>query len=372
MIKPGSSRDAAKKPQSIIARKRGLTVKDVARVAGVAVGTVSRVLNDNSTVMPDVRERVLAAMRELNYEPNAVARSMRAGATHVVGCIVSDVVQLTAAQMITGAEQQLREAGSAMFVASSHYDIAAEKEVIRTFRQRKIDGLILVITDDKNPEYVAYLESLHLPIVLWERDAGGRFNSVLSDHRGGCAQATSYLLGLGHTRIALVAGHESTWVGREMVQGYVEAHAGRQRAPSRDLIQHTGSFDLSACTQLLTGANRPTAIIATINDLALVMSVARGLALKVPSDLSVISVGDSSLISMTNPAITVVRHDPRQVGKTAADLLLSMLGDISPIERHRIVFPAELILRESCAEPQKATKASRENNLTKLSDCGLK
>ena len=77
MIKPGSSRDAAKKPQSVIARKRGLTVKDVARVAGVAVGTVSRVLNDNSTVMPDVREKVLAAMRELNYEPNAVARSMR-------------------------------------------------------------------------------------------------------------------------------------------------------------------------------------------------------------------------------------------------------------------------------------------------------
>jgi LacI family transcriptional regulator len=335
------------------ARKRGLTVKDVARVAGVAVGTVSRVLNDNATVMPDVREKVLAAMRELNYEPNAVARSMRAGATHVVGCIVSDVVQLTAAQMVTGAEQHLRDAGYAMFVASSRYDLAAERDIIRSFRQRKIDGLILVISDDEDPGYVAYLQGLNLPIVLWERDAGGLFNCVLSDHCGGCSQAAAYLLGLGHTRIALVAGHENTWVGREMLRGYIEAHAGRDIPVDRNLVERADKFDLSACTKLLTGSKRPTAIIAPINDLTVVMSVAKGLGLNVPMDLSVISVGDSNLISMTSPALTVVRHDPRQVGKTAAELLLSMLGENPPSEPRRLVFPAELVLRESCVEPKK-------------------
>lgn len=334
-----------------LAKKRGLTVKDVARVAGVAVGTVSRVLNDNATVMPDVREKVWVAMRELNYEPNAVARSMRAGATHVVGCIVSDVVQLTAAQMITGAERLLRDAGYAMFVASARYDIAAERDIIRSFRQRKIDGLILVISNDEDPEYVAYLQALNLPIVLWERDAGGRFNCVLSDHRGGCSQATAYLLGLGHSRLALVTGHEKTWVGREMLRGYIEAHEARNMPVNLDLVEGADKFDLNACTRLLSGSKRPTAIIAPINDLAVVMSVAKGLGLRVPMDLSVVSVGDSNLISMTSPALTVVRHDPRQVGKTAAELLLSLLGANPPSEQRRVIFPAELVLRESCVAP---------------------
>lgn len=337
--------------------KRSLTVKDVARVAGVAVGTVSRVINDNTTVMPEVREKVLAAMRRLNYEPNVLARSMRAGNTHAIGCIVSDVVQLTAAQMITGAEQHLRQAGYAMFVASSHYDLAAEKEIIRSFRQRKIDGMILVISDDEDPDYIAYLEAMKLPIVLWERDAGGRFNSVLSDHCGGCEQAVSFLIGLGHARIALVAGRDQTWVGREMLRGFHQGHRSAQKTADLDLVARTDTFDLSACTQLLTGSNPPTAIIATINDLAMIMSVARGLGLSVPSDLSVVSIGDSALINMSSPTITVVRHDPREVGKTAADLLLSMLRGTTTAEARRVVFPAELVVRESCAAPRPAAKS---------------
>lgn len=344
--KPATTGVRGAKPE---AGGRGLTVKDVARVAGVAVGTVSRVLNDNATVMPQVRERVLAAMRELNYEPNVVARSMRAGSTRAVGCIVSDVVQLTAAQMLNGAEEVLHAAGYAMYMASSHYDLERERSIISSFRQRKIDGLILVISDDEDPDYLRFLKSLQLPVILWEREAGGLFSSALSDHHGGCSQAVTYLQGLGHRRIALVAGREHTWVGREMERGYNDAHQSAGITVDSSLIARADRIDLASCTQLLTLPERPTAIIAPINDLALLMTVARTLGLEVPRDISVISVGDSSLLGISNPGITVVRHDPLEVGRTAARLLVAMLDGSEPVDQQKVLFPAELIVRGSCA-----------------------
>lgn len=326
------------------------TIKDVARVAGVAVGTVSRVLNDHSTVMAEVRAKVLAAMRQLDYEPNVVARSMRAGSTRAVGCLVSDVMQMTAAQMLNGAEQELQKAGYATFVASSHYDLERERRVIGSFRQRKIDGLILVISDDEDAAYLDYLESLNVPLVLWERESGGRFSSALSDHASGCLQATSYLLGLGHRRVAVVTGYERTWVGREMARGYAQAHRERGAPLHPELLART-DFDTAACTRLLI-QQKPTAIIAPINDLALVLTVARTLGLRVPDDLSVISVGDNALLAVSNPAVTVVRFDPSEVGRTAARLLLEQLHAGEAREREKILFPAELVVRESCAGPK--------------------
>lgn len=339
----------SKPPATGVPEKR-VTIRDVAQRAGVATGSVSRVLNNNASVMPEVRERVQAAIRELNFEPSVVARNMRAGSTQTVGCLVSDVVQLTAAQMITGAETQLRNAGYAMFIANSHYVLETEKQILKSFRQRKIDGLILIIHDDEDPAYIAELEAMGLPIVLWERDAGGRFTSVLSDHASGCRQAISYLAGLGHQRVALVAGPSSTWVGREMVRGYRLAHDTHALKQDDALIHHTDAFDLSSCSQLMSSARRPTAIVAPVNDLTLVMSVARSMGLAIPNDLSVISLGDASLLGITRPGITAIRHNPVEVGKTAADLLLKLLNG-TDTEIRRVVFPAELIVRESCAAP---------------------
>lgn len=329
---------------------RKITVQDVAKLADVSTGTVSRVFNGNETVKPAVRERVLAAMKELNWEPSAVARSMRVGSTRAVGCIVSNVAQLTAAQMINGAEGPLMEAGYAMYVANSNFDIKREREILSSFKQRQIDGLIVTVTTDQDAEHAAFLEKLGVPIVLWERDANLRFPCVLSDHRGGCFQATSYLTGLGHSRIGLVSGAGATWVGREMIAGYVEAHEKIGLAVDPQLIYDTRRFDMAACSELLSHSNRPTAVIATINDLSLVASVARRMRFSVPDQLSIISVGDSTLISMTNPGVTAVRHMPTEVGRSAAAIMLDLLDNKSSGEKKRLVFSAELVVRESCAK----------------------
>lgn len=349
-LKPVRSNGRAAPAAAAPAPGRSATIKDVARLAGVAVGTVSRVLNDHSTVMPEVRARVQAAMRELDYEPNAFARSMRAGTTRAIGCIVSDVTQMTAAQMLNGAEEELQDAGYAMFMSSSHYDLERERRMLGSFRQRRIDGLLLAISDDEDPAYLDYLQALGVPMVLWERDGGERFSSVVSDHASGCLQACSYLFGLGHRRVALVAVSEHTWVGRAMARGHAEAYRQRQLPCPPELLVRTG-IDTAACTRLLT-QQRPSAIVAPINDLAQVMTVARTLGLRVPQDLSVISIGDNALLAVANPGVTVVRFDPLEVGRTAARLLLQQLNGAATGERQKILFPAELVLRDSCAPPQ--------------------
>ena len=165
------------------------TVQDVARLARVSVGSVSRVLNGRDNVAPEIREAVSKAVARLNFVPNAVARSMRSGSSKAIACLISDIAQHTAAQMVSAAETRLRERGYEILIANSHYDLERERAFLESLRQRRLDGLIGVISDDETPSYYNILHTLNMPVVLWERDAQGQFHSVLTDHADGCRQA---------------------------------------------------------------------------------------------------------------------------------------------------------------------------------------
>lgn len=335
--------------------KRAPTVLEVAELAGVSVGSVSRVINNNNTVLPKTRDRVLRAIQELGFQPNSLAQSMRQGATRAVGCIVSDVSQSVAAAMVGGAEAVFNASNYAMLVACSHYDTKLEQSNIEFFRQRKLDGLILTITNDQDAGLAQYLQELSVPIVLWERDIAGRFDTVLTDHADGTNQATRYLLSLGHKRILIVTGHAGTLAGREQERGYREAYETGGMLPPQDLVMRTGTFSMTTCAGILRSADRPTAIIANINEIPTILKAAKTLRLQVPHDLSVISIGDTELFEIMSPSITVVRGDGAEVGRTAANMLMTHLGGkASDVVKQRVVFPAELVVRASCA-PQQIT-----------------
>lgn len=340
------------------AARRPPTIRDVASRAGISIGTVSRVLNENDTVATEIRERVLASMRELGYVPNRVAQSMRKRATLAVGCLVTDVRLNAVAEMISAAESRLRAAGYDMFVANTHNDPKQEAAILRFFQQRQVDAVITAITDDQDPSRMRELKALSMPVVLWERDGGNSLDTVLTDHFTGCLQACSYLRGLGHRRIALVGGQSATWAGREMERGYAAAiaQAGGEVDPS--LIFHTGSFNVSTCSQILRSADPVTAVIGIIDDVALVCKVARGMGLKIPEDLSVISIGDSDFLSMNSPTITAIRYDHERVGETAAEFVLDRLGNKAGGAARRVIYPVELIVRESCAQLKAASRAN--------------
>lgn len=328
------------------------TVQDVARLAKVSVGSVSRVLNARENVAPEIQQAVRAAMERLNFVPNVVARSMRKGSSKSIGCLISDIAQHTAAQMVSAAEARLREHGYEILIANSHFDLERERGILASLKQRRLDGFIGAISDDETPSYFNLLHTLNMPVVLWERDAQGEFNSVLTDHADGCRQAVRYLESLGHRRIALVAGRENTWVGREMLRGYTNACEASGTAIDPSLILRTGSFDGHVCRALLQQASRPTAIIATLNDAATVLEVVRELGLSVPDDLSVVSVGDHQYAGISSPALTVVTQDPSEVGREAADMMLQLLEGTAPAGTRRSKHPMRLIIRGSCASPR--------------------
>ena len=327
------------------------TVQDVARLAKVSVGSVSRVLNDRENVAPAIQEAVRAAVEELNFVPNVVARSMRKGSSSAIGCLISDITQHTAAQMVSAAEECLRARGFEILIANSHYDLERERVILASLKQRRIDGFIGAISDDETPSYFNILHTLNMPVVLWERDAQGEFNSVLTDHADGCRQAVRYLASLGHRAIALVAGHENTWVGREMVRGYVAACETAGIALDPALVLRTSAFNKDLCRSLLSHAGRPSAIIATLNDVAIVLEVTREAGLSIPADLSVISIGEHEYSSIASPALTVVTQNPRDVGREAADMMLQLIDGTAPSGIRRSKHPMRMIVRASCAAP---------------------
>jgi LacI family transcriptional regulator len=275
----------------------------------------------------------------------------------VVGSLVTDVRLNSAAELISAAETRLRAAGYDMFVANTHSDPKREEAILRFLQQRQVDAIITVITDDRDPKRLKDLKSLKMPIVLWERDGGDLFDTVLSDHFGGCFQACSYLLGLGHRRIALVGGLLTTWPGREMVRGYSTAIAQSGGKVDSSLILQSGSFGVSECSQLLRSEDRVTAVMGIIDDVALVCKVARGMGLKVPEDLSVISIGDSDFLSMNSPTITAIRYDLARAGEIAAEWVLDRLGNNPGGAVRRVIYPVELIVRESCAQLKSSNRA---------------
>jgi LacI family transcriptional regulator len=332
------------------------TIRDVARSAGVAIGTVSRVLNGHKSVGDEVRRRVLTAVTSLGYEPDVVAQSMRLGVTRTIACATRDIAIPGLGSNINAAEEVLGRHGYILMVATTEGRTKRDLELLRVFAQRRVDAVFIATSSEDDPELNARLEQMKVPVVLMDRDAPDSLDAVLTDHRRGTREAAEDLIGLGHSRIALLTGPASTRPARERVRGFEEAIAslGRRR---RECTVRLGSFSAEfGCREalaLLSPEPRPTAIIAGgMEMLAGVLRAIRALALRIPDDVSLIAGADTDLASLATPAITIVRWSEADVGRVAAELLLERLQGRRIGPARRIVLPTELVIRESCGAPR--------------------
>ncbi|GGE23930.1 DNA-binding transcriptional regulator, LacI/PurR family [Gemmobacter megaterium] len=301
-------------------KTRKVTMKDVARQARVALGTVSRIVNGNATVTPELRKHVETVIDQLGYRPNPTARTLRTNRTNAIGIIVTDLRQPIAARLAAAASEVVRGRGFAPIVGDFLGDTRSEETLLRFMAERGVDGLLLTISSDEDPVLLEMIEGLDIPIVLWERDAAGRFPSVRSDHRLGARLAAASLIGL-RRRVLLVAGHEQTWVGREQVAGVQEGLADQAALA----VEHTGRFSPDRLAVALVGPDRPDAVIANIHDIpAIMVTIARS-GLSCPADISVISIGDDPFLEIASPAISAIRLRPDLVGVMAAQALIARL-----------------------------------------------
>ena len=176
----------------------------------------------------------------------------------------------------------------------------------------------------------------------------------MTKHRQGIRAATEHLLGLGHRRITLIAGHPETWVGREQTGGFLDAASAFGIPGNETEVFHVGELGRVGLSNLLRRSRRPTAIIANINEVSNVLSAATELQLAIPRDLSVISIGDTDFLTLTTPPITAVCGTPDEVGRRATALLLKRLSQPAVARPERVSIGMEVVLRASTATVPRA------------------
>lgn len=337
------------------ANKRNVTIRDVAAAADVAIGTVSRVLNDHHSVTREVRERVQKTIATLGYQRNVIAQSMRSASTKMVACAIRDFDIPGFASYVKAAEATFRAAGYTFILASTANDKNVELSLLQTFGQRRVDGVMMTMSDEADPDLIAAITNASMPVVLIDRELVQSVDSVTADHRSGARQATEYLLSLGHRRIALLVGDPKAYPSRSRIEGYTEAHRayGLEIDPQliRDrLLSNEATFRESAA--LLGRSERPTAIYAAGLDMlpgALRAVHASGLA--VGREISIVSGSDSDLAELSTPPITALQWDRSEMGRHAAEMLLNRMEQERQPPPRSIRVPVSLVVRGSCRAP---------------------
>lgn len=339
-----------------------VTARDVARRAGVSTSTVSHVLNGTRVVSAELRERVLTAARELHYEPNAVARSLKIKRSNALGLIISDIANPFFTAVVRGVEDVASEQGYTLILGNTDEDPAKEEAYLRALAARRVDGLILAPAGEPH-EYLERLVRTGFPIVFLDREVPGlAIPAVVLDSVYSARVAVRHLIRLGHTRIGMVAGRDRISSTTERVDGYREALAEAGIAFDPALLVSGGSRTegaRAATDRLLELRPRPTALFVA-NNLMTIGAVAavRARGLDIPGDVAVVGFDDFSWADVFRPRLTTIAQPTYELGRTAAELLVRRLaGDLEgPM---RVVLRGELIVRESCGgagaiEPQGA------------------
>lgn len=328
------------------------TMRDVAERAHVSVTTVSHVINGTRPVSEELRQRVLQTMRELGYQPNRLARSLRRGQTHTIGMIIPDATNPFFAEVARGVEDTSFEQGYSVILCNSDGNLDKELLYTNVLVEKQVDG-ILFVAAGMSTERILELQKRNIPLVLIDRDLpDAAVDSVLTDNAQGGRLATQHLIELGHERIGCVTGPSDLTPSADRVIGYREALRQNNLAVDETCIVK-GDFQsasgYAAGCQLLDLERPPTAVFACNDLMALgVISAALQCGLRVPEDFSVVGFDDVRLAAFANPPLTTIAQPKHEIGVVAVTLLLERMRK-PEMEARRQVLDTQLLTRGSTA-----------------------
>jgi len=328
-----------------------VTIIDVAREANVSFSTVSRVVNGKGYISPKTRKRVMEAMTRTGYVANRQARALAGGKHQVVGLLVPDLDTSYIGEILRGIDEELAAVAWDLMLYTTHRRKTRESEFVISLTQGMTDGMLMILPMQP-AAYIDMFRERKFPWVLidyGEEDDSGP--SVGTTNRQGAQDATTYLLELGHRRIAFITGNQEMRCSRERLAGYRQALdcAGLPFDPS---LVREGDFrqplGYSRTRELLDLPEPPTAIFAANDQSAFgAMDAIRDAGLRIPDDVSVIGFDDIPAAGLTHPPLTTVRQPMVEMGRQATRMLLDLIAD--PVQEvPRIDLPTELIIRESC------------------------
>jgi LacI family transcriptional regulator len=336
-----------------------VTREDVAARAGVSTAVVSYVLNNGPRpVAPETRARVEAAIEELGYYPNELARGLRMQQTCTVGLIIPNLNNPAYAQIATSLKSVCLEHGYLVLLCNTGRDQMLEKRFVQMLRAKQVDGVVIIPSHDPQ-EAVGLLAEAHIPSVVLEHDLPGSHCIVVDDLVGG-RLATQHLLDLGHRRIGFIRYTAFTTISGLRLDGYRQslAAAGIEVDPAL-LIECDDSYaaGCEAMDRLLTVADPPTAVFTHNDVLALgAMHAVQRRGLAIPDDISIVGYDDTASSAYFNPPLTTVRLPTDEIGREAAIMILDLAQrerDLLPPQR-TTTLPVQLIVRGSTASPVSA------------------
>jgi LacI family transcriptional regulator len=342
-----------------MARRKYVSIKEVAARAGVSFQTASKVLNGGDVrVSAETAQRILTAADDLGYRPNTIARSLVQRTTATIGLVASDATDIAIAQASVAAEQEARRHGHAVLVGHLAVGGADGADIVRTLIERRVDGIIAAAPEVEEDTEVAELLRRYVPAVSLQAVPGGGVPLVGSNHRETGRLATDHLIGLGHTAIGTITGPFRRRVTRSRLHGYEDALRDADLEAHEDLVAEgdwTPKGGAAATRLLLERSPRITAIFVHSDTMAMgVLSALFKAGCRVPEDVAVVSCDDIQFAEYLTPPLTTVRVPLVETGRQAVNLLLRSIAGEQVPERPPLL-PVELIVRASAAPPRKDT-----------------
>lgn len=346
------SSSAAKLPTEP-APQTGATIKDVARHAGVSIGTVSNVLRKHPGVKKRLREQVEQAVAQLGYKPNRLAASLRQKRTRTVGLIIPNIRNAFFIELADALEDLALADGFELIMQTSKEDAGRTLEHIRTLAARRVEGLLAIPTIGPDSAF-RELADTGLPVILVDRiEDENPFPSVALENRDAAMMGTRHLVELGHRRIALIINTQELTNGRHRIEGF-QAAAREAGIGDGCQVLFCGMGQDQAYAQireLLAGDDRPTALI-TVTNLATIgaLRAINNAGLRIPDDVSLLAFDDADFLTIVPPYITAIRQPTRQIAAEAWRMLRQALEGDAPDQHVRL--QAEIVMRASTGRPK--------------------
>ncbi|MFN7996359.1 MAG: LacI family DNA-binding transcriptional regulator [Bryobacteraceae bacterium] len=329
-----------------------VSIKDLARLVGVSHSTVSRALRSSPVVNAETALLIQKVAQQQGYRVSLIGRSLVTRRSMTVGCVATDIADPFVGGVVNGIEEVANQEGYAVFLATSHADPKREVEVVRSFHERRVDGVI-VPASRVGSLYLPLLAELSIPVVLINNQHPGSYTYSVSIDNGRAARLmTRHLLKLGHRRIAYIGHRAGGQVDTDRLDGYRSELRKSRLAFDPDLVLHADATPESghAAMRRLIANGSATAVFCYDDMTALgALGAAYAAGVNVPGDISICGFDDLLLASYTSPPLTTIRQPMKEMGRRAAEILLALLQGKG--SQRQVKFTGELIVRQSTAPP---------------------
>ena len=340
------------------------SISDIARQLGVSVSTVSRALNNHSTISEATRKRVWKLAQELHYQPNHMAAGLRKGRSNLLGVLVPHIDGHFFTLVVKGIETVATKAGFNVLICQSNEDVVHERKNIETLLGAQVEGILVSLSrTTRDFRHFEKVHKQHIPLVFFDRVLDGLdVNAVVLDDRAGGYQSTRHLLDQGCRRIAHFGGPQHLNIYKNRYQGYLDALQEHGLAPDPALVLYsdmTLEDGVAGMQALLALPQRPDAVFSASDFSAVgALQELKRRGLRVPHDLALAGFSNETFTSLTEPMLTSVDQRCEQMGQSAVRLLLEILEE-NVFSPRRVVLQPDLLIRESSRYRPRAGRRPR-------------